>query len=363
VADGAGRVLPQSALRAATDRTLFEQVIAHGRVTRAELAAATGISKPTVSESVRRLTEGGLLAASGPRETGRRGRVGTYYELHPDAGWVLGVAVDQSGIRAWRTDLAGRRRAEHTVPPGPPGDPAALAAALRSLADALGHNGLRAVGVSTALPVHPESHTAIRLPGSPFPEGHLDVADALGLPVPVLVDNDVNLAALAEQRDGAAAGRHSFGYVYAGGGLGLGLCVGDRLIRGAHGLAGEIGYLPGSPGAILSDAYTAPGRPAADVPALLAALDTGRAPEVVDVLTRAVAALVAVVDPEVVLLGGPVGTHPALLPAVRTALPTYTPAPVTLLPSALGATAPLHGATHLALDHARTTALHTAGLA
>ena len=65
-------------------------------------------------------------------------------------------------------------------------------------------------------------------------------------PAPVLVDNDVNLAALAEHRAGNAAGRLASPYVYVGAGRGLGLYIGDQLIRGAHGLAGEIGFLPAS---------------------------------------------------------------------------------------------------------------------
>ena len=185
------------------------------------------------------------------------------------------------------------------------------------------------------------------------------------LQAPVLVDNDVNLAALAEHRGGGAVGAVSFAYVYVGAGLGLGLYIGDQLIRGAHGLAGEIGYLPGAgPGTLAADladhGFGRTDAPSTGVGAVLHRLDRGDA-DAVTVLSgavaRAVASVNAVVDPEVVLLGGPVGTHPALLDPVWTALSVISPGPTRLAYGTLGTQAPLHGAVQLALDHARTSAI------
>lgn len=383
------RALPQTVLRAATDARLFGEVVGRGQVTRAELSTLTGISKPTVSEAVRRLVDAGLLAASGPQETGRRGRVGTFYELGAAAGWVLAVEVDQSGVLARSADLAGRPLREHDRPPGAAGDTAALASALRALVreavDAAGraHGPLRAVAISMAAPVHPTTHEVIDLPDNPFPEGLLNPATVLAdlVSAPVLVDNDVNLAALAEHHVGAAVDAASFAYVYVGAGLGLGLYIGEHLIRGAHGLAGEIGYLPGSsaapaPGTLAAElAATGFGRsdaPSTDVQAVLRLLDDALAEKSRQALAplgaavaRAVASVNAVVDPELVLLGGPLGTHPALLPVVRDALAAISPNPTHLVHGALGALAPLRGATHLALGHARAAAVgrteHTGG--
>jgi predicted NBD/HSP70 family sugar kinase len=364
------RALPQSVLREATDRALLDEVIGRERVTRAELAAATGFSKPTVSESVRRLTDGGLLVATGPQETGRRGRVGTFYELGAAAGWVLAVEVDQSGVQSWSADLAGRVRHRHERPPGVAGDTGALVDALRAVVtSALAEaavSPLRAVAVSMANPVHPTTHEVIALPGTPFPEGLLSPAEVLAdlVAAPVLVDNDVNLAALAEQ---GSVGASSFAYVYVGAGLGLGLYLGDRLVRGAHGLAGEIGYLPGSgPGTLAAelaaDGFGRSDAPSNDVTAVLKALDDDdpRALAVlVAAITRVVGSVTAVVDPEVVLLGGPVGTHPALLTPVREALTALSPSPARVDYGTLGVLAPLHGAVRLALDHAIATAITT----
>ncbi len=363
--------LPQAVLREATDKRLLEEVVSRGRVTRAELAATTGLSKPTVSEAVRRLTDSGLLEATGAQETGRRGRIGTFYELGPAAGWVLAIDVDQSGVRAWSADLAGAVLQRHDRPAGAAGDTAAVISALHAVAsDAMsvaGNGILRAVAVSMANPVDPRTHQVIAVPDSPFPEGLMSPAEVLAgrLPAPVLVDNDVNLAALAEQRSGGAAGASSFAYVYVGAGLGVGLYIGDRLIRGAHGLAGEIGYLPGSGQGTLaaelkSDGFGRTDAPSNDVDAAIGILDSADS-DGLEKLSRAIARVVAsinaVVDPELVLLGGPVGCHPALLEPVRETLAALSPSPTRLDYGTLGTLASLHGATHLALEHARTAAV------
>jgi predicted NBD/HSP70 family sugar kinase len=378
--DEPARALPQSALREATDRRLFDMLVREGRLTRAELAAVTGYSKPTVSEAVRRLVAGDLLTATGPQETGRRGRIGTFYEVGPAAGWILALELDQSGVHAASVDLAGRALHRDRRPPTAPGDGDALVTALRAavresvLAAGDANGPLRAVGVSVANPVHPATHEVVALAGSPFPEGLLSPAAILGdlVPAPILVDNDVNLAALAEHRAGAAVGAASFAYVYVGAGLGLGLYIGDQLIRGAHGLAGEIGYLPAADptaepatlaGELAAHGFGRSDAPSNDVAAVLRMLDRADPDEneslrlLGGAIGRAIASVTAVVDPELILLGGPVGTHPALMAPVRAAVARVSPIPTRLIHGTLGALAPLHGATHLALDHARAAAI------
>lgn len=365
----AGRVLPQTVLRAATDRRLLDETIRQGRTTRAELADVTGYSRPTVSEAVRRLVEGGLLDATGLKETGRRGRIGTFYELGARAGWVLGLELDQAGVHARATDLAGRTLDEHRRPPTPPGDGAALVASVRAAVRKSkgGAGPLRAVGVSIANPVDPVTHQTVPLAGTPFPEGLQSPVEMIGdlVTAPILVDNDVNLAALAEHRAGRAAGASSFAYVYVGAGLGVGLYIGDQLVRGAHGLAGEIGYLPGAAAPTIAADLAAGGlarsdAPSNDVAAMLSLLD--RADErtlrvLSQAVGRAIVSVAAVVDPALVLLGGPVGTHPALLPRVRGSLGSSFPGPIDIEHGTLGTDAALHGALQLAVEHARAAAV------
>src|ERR1700761_8319038 len=89
-------------LRALTDEHVLRALMREGRLTRAELATATGVSKPTAGESVRRLVAAGLVADTGERTPGGRGRgrVGSYYSLAPDIGLALAITIAPEGIVA-----------------------------------------------------------------------------------------------------------------------------------------------------------------------------------------------------------------------------------------------------------------------
>lgn len=374
-----GSPLPRPGLlRDITDRAVLDQVLANGPVTRAELSAATGISKPTISASVQRLCEAGRLSVRGAR-TGLRGRVATLYQLARDAGWVLALLLDQDGIALCATDLGGRAFLEVRYPAVASGDARALAGSLRQAVrqasvNATGRGPLGGVAISVANAVDPISHLVLEVPRSPFPEGFLQPAEVLAdlVAVPVLIENDVNLSALAERRYGAGAEVGSFAYLHVGAGFGLGLHIGDRLIRGAHGMAGEIGYLPvgsASDGRQVSLAqmfrqqgFGRPDGPANDIAAMRAVLDAGTAGDpaglrmirtISDVLAQAVSSVCAVVDPELILVGGPVGAPPVLLDYLRIAVGERWPGAVRLEAGTVGALAPLVGALEVALRQGR----------
>ncbi|MBE1497947.1 putative NBD/HSP70 family sugar kinase [Amycolatopsis lexingtonensis] len=360
------RPLPRLAmLRAMTDRAVLDQVFGHGRTTRAELAAATGISKPTISESVRRLETAGALRATGTDPTGRRGRIATFYELAADAGRVVAAEVNQQGVRTVTTDLTGAVLAtERNAPDGRPITEAVRAAV--AAASAAGTGPVRATAVSVANPVDPVTHEVVALPGSPFPEGRLR-AEEVGSGV--LLDNDVNFSALAERREGAAREAKSFAYVYVGAGLGVSLYVGDQLVRGAHGLAGEIGYLDSS-GSTLAAALADQGfgradAPSLDVGSILTTLDRVAEDAVAAerlkllgaTLGRAVAAICTIVDPDLVLLGGPAGSRAELVAEIRRTVRAMTPGPVRVEAGEVTDSAALRGALLSALDHGRDSLL------
>jgi len=184
-----------------------------------------------------------------------------------------------------------------------------------------------------------------------LPDWHEGVLDALrgDLRRPVTIENDVNLAAIAERTDGAAADVSDFVFIWLGVGLGLAIVLGGRLHRGFTGAAGEIGYLPvpGVPlpedvwrpytgslqslvgaAAVLQlaerDGFHEPDA-AANVRAAVAALDGGakRGAAFVDELARRVAlglaGVCAVLDPQLVVLGGGVGQAGGVLLAERVA--------------------------------------------
>ena len=233
----------------------------------------------------------------------------------------------------------------------------AVAAASQS-----GPGPVRATAVSVANPVDPVTHEVVALPGSPFPEGRLRAGE---IGRDVLLDNDVNFSALAERREGAAREAKSFAYVYVGAGLGVSLYVGDQLVRGSHGLAGEIGYLDSS-GSTLAAALADQGfgrrdAPSLDVDAILTTLDQAAGDAVAAerlrllgaTLGRAVAAICTIVDPDLVLLGGPAGSRPGLVAEIRRTVHAATPGPVRVEAGSVTDSAALRGALLSALDHGR----------
>src|ERR1700722_14640263 len=207
-------------LRSLTDEHVLRTLMQRRRLTRAELAAETGISKPTVGESVRRLAEAGLVADTGERPAGGRGRgrVGSYYAL-ADAGTALVLSLAPEGIVAEWVDAHGDTltRAEQRIArPASPGQvTAALRAAVRSARQAGGTTPRLAV-VSAADPVDRSTGRLIQLPDAPFLLGELDPAEILApyVPGPVTVDNDVNWAAMAERDCALPGALRDFAYLY-----------------------------------------------------------------------------------------------------------------------------------------------------
>lgn len=346
-----------------------------GPLTRVEIAHRAGLSKPTVNAAVRRLETEGLLAPSGTR-TGRQGRVATYYEIADGAGSVVAVELSPGVIRVASGDLVGRQLLEQTL--APPERPSGVEEALRSILSQAraSPSPLRAMAVAVANPVDQRTRSVVELADTPYPEGLVQPVEILApvLGDALVVDNDVNLAALAEMRSGAAQGIEDFVYLYVGAGLGMGVVVGGQLVRGSRGLAGEIGYFPSRASATahhgLARAVSGYGlaRPAGaagpagvvaaarellaraddgDSLAQAAAEDAGRA------LGEAVAAVCAVLDPELVVVGGPIGLHPMLLGAIQLTVAELVPAPTPVVAGELGESAPLQGALELARRHAR----------
>jgi predicted NBD/HSP70 family sugar kinase len=343
---------PHSGLRrATTERAILECVATEdGPLTRAELARRTAISPPAISEAVRRLEADEVLVSVGPR-SGVPGAVATLYDLAPGAGVVAAVEINRTTVRSAVADLVG-----HTLEStdhDPPRDHDVVAR-LDEVLDAVRERWcgqgrpLRAVAVSIANPVDPATGRVVELHESAFPAGVLGADDVRGIdPAMVVLDNDVNFAALAERDQGAALGTSTFAYLFVGErhSVGLGLVLDGLLVRGARGLAGEVGYLPVGPGdgrfrfgeAMAAHGLRAPaddGDPVDDT----AIADAGRT------LGEAAVAVCATVDPGLLVLGGPVGLVPGLLPHVIATVAELAPREVPVVPGALGGTAPLRGA-------------------
>ncbi|WP_353946803.1 ROK family transcriptional regulator [Streptomyces sp. HUAS MG91] len=362
-------------LRALTDENVLRSLMSESRLTRAEIAARTGISRPTISDSVQRLAAAGLVVDTGERTTGR-GRVGTYYGLAPGLGAALVVGITPHGVIAEAVDALGRVRAREEAGLGPDagrraaGD--ALDSAVRRLAGRTGGR-LRTAVVSAADPVDRGTGRLAQLPDAPFLVGDLDppgvLAPYVGADGTVLVDNDVNWAARAERAEGCAQGVDDFVYLHLGEGLGGAVVCDGDVRRGDHGFAGEIAHLcvPGPDGRALplTEVFAAlglrrAGSTAIDVAALLARLaapgDPGARTALTEAIGAVVSAAVAFADPRTVVVGG--GWGPALVPALDDRF-RHGPRPVPVVAARLPAPE-LTGARAHAVDRLRTLVVASA---
>src|SRR5204863_83927 len=254
-----------------TDRSVLVTLFDHSPLTRPELAAHTGLSRPTISDAVRRLGDAGLILEAGQRRGGL-GRVPTMYRLAPTAGYVLAVDIGGDNTRVAVADLAGTVHVEQ-----------------RRATHALG--ATRVAAQAARMMRH-----AVREAGHRFENG--------------------------------------------------------KQILAAE--AGTYGVL-----AALRARRTWPGRRPATVAELFAQAADGLpdARELVDAeahqLGLTVAGACAVFDPDLVVLGGGIGSNALLLPAVRETVSALVPFPPRVESSALGEVASLTGALSIALAGAR----------
>lgn len=370
-----GEAAPDSALR-------------RGALTAGALVDSTGLTRATVIAVCEDLvSRGWAVEAEAPAGAQSRGRPPRAFAFRAEAGVVVGVDMGAAKTTALVADLLGTPLATATG-----AFPAAASASERvrivsaTALDALAAAGtsperVLAVGAGVAAPVDRDGQIA--MPRDFWQQFDVDLAAGLAQRHgwPVFLENDANLAALAEQWRGAARGVDDVAVVLAGERLGAGLLESGRLLRGRHGGAGELSFLrlvEGSPGphgigqlarlwgaeeaAASGLAGLAPEEVTAG--AVFAAAHDGdpAAQRVLARLTghvaRAVAVLATVFNPELVVLGGAVaGAASALLPGIRAALPALTDTPPRLEVSSLGGDAVALGAVRRALDDVAEHAL------
>ena len=243
-----------SLIRAMNEQLLLEHIRQRGACSRAELARVSGLSKPTVSLALDNVERAGLVRIAGQR-TGVPGRSARLYEIRPDAGLVLGLDIGHEYVRGAIADLSGEIRARESL--------RAHATSVRSrvaelvgLADMLCENAgvSRSAITQTVIGspgVYDPRRNAMKLTGGlrgwDRPAALAGLREAFG---PSLVmENDVDAAALAERALGHGREVDNFAFVHIGTGIGMGLVLGGQLLRGAHGVAGEIAFMPLSGGA------------------------------------------------------------------------------------------------------------------
>jgi predicted NBD/HSP70 family sugar kinase len=368
-------------IRAMNEQLLLGHIRA-AAASRAELARRTGLSKPTVSLALANLEAAGLVRASGVR-TGTPGPNAVLYEVRPEAGYVLALDVGREYLRGAISDVAGTVRVRDTMMTRAKSRRGRISELAR-LADRMcARAGLtRAAITQTVLGspgVYDPGRDALSLAAALEGWEHAELVPGLRTVFgeTLMIENDVDAAALAERAHGHGRDVDSFAFVSIGTGIGMGLVLDGTLRRGAHGAAGEIAYLPletadADPDDVrrrggLEAAASAGGivyaarriglnvTSARDVFAAAADGDE-QAGQVVAaeavVIARAVCAVVAVIDPALVVLGGGIGKADGLIDAVRRALAELAPVPTELRVSALGVDSVVDGCLAGGLDRA-----------
>jgi predicted NBD/HSP70 family sugar kinase len=377
-------------LRELNDRSALDLLVSSGPLTRTQIGERTGLSKVTASQLLARLEDRGLVAVVG-EQAGGRGPNAALYAVVPSSAYVAGLDVGPNSVTAGIADITGHIAAEVTVSPDDTQDAVSLVhnavvKACRSAKVPLSR--LRALVIGTPGVVDPRSGDVEFI--YDLPHWHAGILEALrrDLRIPVTIENDVNLGALAEKECGAARDVSDFALLWADRGLGLAVVLGGRLHRGASGGAGEIGYLP-VPGAALPEKDTESvtwGMPALagglgalagadavrdlarahgfDEPTatecVRAAASAGASggpflDELATRLTYGVASVTIVLDPELILISGELGRAGGerLIRRIQEAIGRICPTRPRVALSEVVGNPVLRGALFAALDHAR----------
>ncbi|WP_368911445.1 ROK family transcriptional regulator [Taklimakanibacter deserti] len=363
----------------ASARAVFRKLFADGPATRPQLCAALDLSRPTMSSSIAELDRVFYVEKIGEIQ-GALGRKAGMYRLGPGAGHVIAVDAGSTHVRL-RVSTLDKRLLHHRV--------YRLASHQRQLSDEISQAVADEVEAARALTE--KSWGKLRALGIALPSrvvadeaqkaetGQERLFSHFTPPkgIPLLLENNVNCAAIAEQSHGIAKGRSDFAYVQIGVKIGAGLVLGGRLIRGKSGGAGEISHLPypWAPGltpenvalenyigadallARVKAAWPKRGKPPADTAELFALAEQGNEAALDHVRRHAedvgaiVAACVGLIDPGLIVLGGGIGGNALMLPLIRATVNRLS-YPTEIAASVLGPDATVLGIEKIAADHA-----------
>ncbi|GAA0597073.1 ROK family transcriptional regulator [Kribbella sandramycini] len=321
------------------DRAALDLLLSQGPLSRTTLGHLTGLSKPTASQLLARLEAANLVRASGTT-AGRPGPNAQLYEINGGIAYVAGLDVTPARIRSAIADITGKVVGRYELPTPGRSAKGTVERVIKALDGAAGEAGLNrarlhrvAIGTPGGFdPTTGRLRYATHLPGWHAP--HLLDELASAIEAPLEVDNDVNMAAVAERQIGHAQDSDNFVLLWGEEGIGAAIVVNGRLHRGATGGAGEVAFMPlpgtplvrnvgrnnaggfqelagGEPVLNLARSHGLKARtPEAAIAAALHGQDAGDAVlnEFAHRLAVGLAAIVAVVDPELIVLAGGVIT-------------------------------------------------------
>jgi len=373
-------------------RVVAEALLHNAPISRADLARTTGLSKQTTSLVIANLEAAGWVRSVGV-VSGRVGRNAVTYEVVGTAAYSLGVDLGGTKVTVAIANLVGDIVAEAAEPTDPRGGRHVLQQ-IRILSNRISSEKgidparIQSVVVGTPGVVDPTSGSVSLVPNIKG-LSNLSVTKVLAehFGREVGVENDVNLAVLGEAWQGCARDRQNAAFLSLGTGVGLGLIVNGKLVRGASGAAGEIAYLPigadmTSPEALAVGAFelevgavgilrryrAISAKPVDTVRDVFAAAEAGdeAASDVLDAtaskIALAITALQSIVDTELVILGGSIGIRPELVERVQKRMGAVFARKAAIRASALGARAGLVGAVSLAVHSLHNDQFGISGL-
>ncbi|WP_284978341.1 ROK family transcriptional regulator [Arthrobacter sp. fls2-241-R2A-200] len=369
-------------LKRTNERVVLDDVRIAGLTTAPEIGKRTGLSKPTVGAALRTLQAAGFVSPQGFKE-GRSGQAPLLWAVDEHAGLVLSGDIGTQWVRLGLCTLSGRPRGAVRERSESGSAEDVLRALDRAMSRLLKEAGAERDSVVYSVlgspgvvdPVSGRLRHASNLPGWDAPSTLAALQELFG--PHLLIMKDVYLAALGEAQARAGSGTKDFVLLSVGAGVGAAVVLGGQPMPGAHGLAGEIAFLPLRVDPVESGdpSPRGPLEEAASVDALLSAADAGHrfagVHEVVQatklgdpaatqalaaesrLIAYALTALILVVDPPLVVLTGSIGLQggPELADAVRddvTRLLTVSIPPVEV--STAGEAATLHGAESKAIE-------------
>ena len=349
-----------------------------------QLIQLSGLSRPTVDLIVELFFENGLIRESGFTH-GRPGRKAALYELDPNTGFGVGVDLGGSKIACAIADVGGKILADIYEPINPQGGSLIIAQIIELI---------KAVAKKADIPTEKIKQISIGTPGIIGKDGQLSLGANIGnldgmhlasilkklFDVEVDVENDLNLAAVGEYLHGAAKEVLNFALIQLGTGIGAGIFIDGQLVRGSRGAAGEISFLPlfgnledpwaiengllesvvGTKGIIKRYQDLTQSKQAITVKEIFALANSGeeKAMLVVEEVGKHIgyvsACIKAVADPELIIIGGGIGSNPVLLPIVRRWANKLVPFEIKIESTKLDVKAGVIGAAAYAAEKIRT---------
>jgi glucokinase len=355
----------------------------HGPCSRADLVRHSGLRAPTVSSAIRHLDDSGLIEFLGPAES-KGGRRAIELRFNARAGHVIGVDVGGTLLRIALANLDGTIIGQwaHALKADEKQPSAVCSLIQRAILQLLDESGLSQadmLSIAIGVPGITDASSG-RIVAAPNLNDWHDVPlrDLLHsfFPLPIAVENDVNLAAVGEHWRGATTQEKDFVFIAVGTGIGAGIFINGKLYRGSSSEAGEIGYLqvPGIPdspiavhhtgqlegkasGKAIEDSWRAEGGSgdmrATDVLDAASAGDQ-TARKILDdtalILAHAISNVALILNPSTVVIGGGIGFSKPLFQRIAELVIQNEVARPRLLQSALGGNAQMFGAIHTALQ-------------